>query len=100
MNRTLGWLLAAIAGGLALAAAGGCTQSPGGASGFPPGAFPPTLSDQEYHSKSWTRGDCLTCHETGVMKAPVMRHTSVPPLAKDAKCRTCHISITEKSAGP
>ena len=58
-----------------------------------PGAFPPTLTDMEYHSKSWSRGDCLTCHETGVQGAPKVKHVSVPPLALKAKCRTCHVQV-------
>ena len=62
-------------------------------SDFAVGAFPPILSDMDYHSRSWTRSDCLACHETGVQKAPVMRHVSVPALAKDAKCRTCHVFV-------
>ena len=32
---------------------------------FAEGAFPPTISDMEYHSEAWTRSDCLVCHETG-----------------------------------
>ena len=62
-------------------------------SDFAPGAFPPTVSDMDYHRRSWTRVDCLACHETGIQEAPVMRHVSVPALAKDAKCRTCHVFI-------
>jgi hypothetical protein len=60
---------------------------------FAAGAFPPTLSDTDYHRRSWTRADCLACHETGVKESPVMRHVSVPALAKDAKCRTCHVFV-------
>lgn len=61
--------------------------------GFAPGAFPPTLTDVDYHTDAWTRDDCLTCHEKGVNDAPQMRHTSLPPLAKDGKCRSCHVLI-------
>ena len=69
-------------------------------SDFAPGAFPPTVSDTDYHRRSWTRSDCLACHETGVQEAPVMRHTSVPALAKDAKCRTCHVFIAGSPPRP
>ncbi len=62
-------------------------------SDFAPGAFPPTLSDTEDHRNSWTRADCLTCHETGENESPVMKHDSLPELAKEAKCRTCHVFI-------
>ena len=61
--------------------------------GFAPGAFPPTLSDTDYHRDSWTRDDCRTCHDTGVDKAPKTVHASLPLLAKDSKCRTCHVFI-------
>ena len=72
----------------------GCDQgSAVQASKFAPGAFPPVLSDTEYHQRSWTRKDCATCHESGVNQAPKMIHSSVPPLAAEAKCRTCHTLI-------
>ena len=71
----------------------GCQRSGQAQSDFAPGAFPPTVSDMDYHRRSWTRVDCLACHETGIQEAPVMRHVSVPALAKDAKCRTCHVFI-------
>ena len=60
---------------------------------FPPGAFPPTLTDMEYHQKDWIRTDCLTCHEEGVNNAPKLKHVSVPDIAKEAKCRTCHVFV-------
>ncbi len=60
---------------------------------FAPGAFPPTLSDTEDHRNSWTRADCLTCHETGENESPVMKHASLPEVAKQAKCRTCHVFV-------
>ncbi len=68
-----------------------CEQAPGAGDEFAAGAFPPTLSDKEYHQRHWTRNDCLTCHETGVKGAPKMKHTSLPPLAKEVKCRSCHV---------
>ena len=71
----------------------GCEQTGSAESDFAPGAFPPTLSDTEYHRNAWSRADCLTCHAKGIQEAPTMDHTSVPALAKDAKCRTCHVFI-------
>ena len=73
----------------------GCRPAPAASaqSDFAPGAFPPVLSDQDYHKNSWTRGDCMTCHELGVQEAPKLRHVSLPELAKDAKCRTCHVLV-------
>jgi len=61
--------------------------------GFAQGAFPPILSDTEYHQEAWTRTDCLTCHETGENEAPITRHSSLPPEAVQSKCRTCHVFI-------
>ena len=68
--------------------------------GFVEGAFPPTLSNKEYHTKSWTRTDCLTCHETGVQEAPKLKHVSVPELAAEVKCRTCHVAEAATNATP
>lgn len=64
-------------------------------SDFAVGAFPPIMSGTDYHDRSWTRSDCLACHETGTQNAPIMKHVSVPALAKDAKCRTCHVFIAD-----
>ena len=58
-----------------------------------PGAFPPTLTDMEYHTNAWTRSDCMVCHEEGVQEAPIVKHKSVPKVALDAKCRTCHVQV-------
>jgi hypothetical protein len=82
---------------LCLAGCGG-DSSANAAADFAPGAFPPTLSGEDYHIKSWTRTDCLTCHEQGVNEAPKMRHVSVPAIAAEAKCRTCHVLIPEQKA--
>jgi cytochrome c5 len=87
-----------VIGALALS---GCDSSAPSATvqaGFAPGAFPPTLTGEDYHSKSWTRTDCLTCHELGVKDAPKMRHVSVPEIAAEAKCRTCHVLIADQMA--
>ncbi len=75
-----------------LVALSACEKTTPGASGdYAAGAFPPTLSNKEYHQRAWTRTDCLTCHETGVQGAPRMKHTSLTPLAKEVKCRSCHV---------
>ncbi len=60
---------------------------------FAEGAFPPVISDTDYHQNAWTRTNCLTCHETGVSDAPVVQHASLPPAAVHAKCRTCHVAV-------
>ena len=84
---------------LGLLALSGCSSEEATAStGFEPGAFPPTLSGEEYHEKSWTRTDCLTCHEQGVNDAPKMKHVSIPEIAAGAKCRTCHVFIADQKA--
>lgn len=74
----------------------GCNQSAPGADNdgdFAPGAFPPTLSDVEYHQKAWSRATCLSCHENELEDAPQVLHTSLPPEAKQVKCRTCHVLV-------
>ena len=75
----------------------GCGKASRADAEFAPGAFPPTMSDTEYHRLDWTRSDCLACHENGANEAPVMRHVSVPEVAKDAKCRTCHVFVAGSS---
>ena len=60
---------------------------------FAPGAFPPILTDMDYHQNPWTRTDCLKCHELGLQDAPKIKHTSLPDVAADAKCRTCHVFV-------
>jgi hypothetical protein len=72
---------------------GGATASPE-SSEYVPGTFPPTLSDMDYHALSWIRTDCLTCHEKGMMDAPVTEHKSLAEEAKQAKCRSCHVFIS------
>ena len=95
IRRTAAWSLLLVA--VSLVAAGGCntgaTAGPDDSGDFAPGAFPPTLSDTEYHEKAWTRTDCLTCHEGGANNSPVTEHTSLPPIAKSVKCRSCHVFI-------
>ncbi|MCA9184644.1 MAG: hypothetical protein KDA99_03465 [Planctomycetales bacterium] len=78
---------------LLLALNSGCQPGSTSTAAGETGAFPPTISDTDYHGRSWTRSDCLVCHEAGVQNAPKIKHTSVPPLAREAKCRTCHVQI-------
>ena len=56
-------------------------------------AFPPTVSDVEYHQNAWYRDDCLRCHETGVEDATVVSHKDMPEILLTAKCRSCHVLI-------
>ncbi|HID77492.1 MAG TPA: hypothetical protein EYP56_16045 [Planctomycetaceae bacterium] len=72
-----------------------CNQpAPGAEDGdFALGAFPPTLSDTEYHQRAWSRPTCLSCHDNELEDAPKILHTSLPPEAKQVKCRTCHVLV-------
>lgn len=65
---------------------------------FTDDAFPPTVSDVEYHEGAWFKNDCLRCHETGVGIAPVVKHESMlsdaqRAILKTAKCRSCHVFV-------
>jgi len=82
--------------GLALTSFGCGSQST--KTEFAEGAFPPTIPNDDDHKNSWSRNDCLTCHEEGKMDAPIMEHTSLPDIAKEAKCRTCHVTVAEDQA--
>ncbi len=64
---------------------------------FATGAFPPTLSAKEHHKNSWTNKDCLVCHDKGINKAPKVVHSSLTALAKQSKCRTCHVPAGDNS---
>lgn len=64
-----------------------------GAEGFASNAFPPTLSDTDWHRDAWLVNDCLRCHETGVNKSPVIKHKGMPASLLTAKCRSCHVLI-------
>jgi cytochrome c5 len=64
---------------------------------FAAGAFPPTLSDTEYHQRAWSRPTCMSCHEHELEGAPKIRHVSVPEEAKLVKCRTCHVLVPGSS---
>ncbi len=61
--------------------------------GFAMAAFPPTMSDTEWHADAWFVNSCLDCHETGVQDAPEIRHIGLPEIALDSKCRSCHVLI-------
>jgi len=74
------------------------TTGPGEA--FAANAFPPTLSDTEYHRGGWVRNDCLRCHETGVGDAPRVRHRGMAPILLKAKCRSCHVLVRGQKPGP
>ncbi len=56
-------------------------------------AFPPTVSDVDYHKDGWYKDDCLRCHETGVGDATVVEHDGMEPILLTAKCRSCHVLI-------
>ncbi len=60
---------------------------------FAENAFPPPIPDTASHKDAWLIMDCLRCHETGVGDAPMVIHATVPAIALDAKCRTCHVLI-------
>ena len=60
---------------------------------FASNAFPPTLSDAEWHQGGWGDNACLRCHETGVAKAPRVFHKNMPDVLLKAKCRSCHVRI-------
>jgi hypothetical protein len=60
---------------------------------FAENAFPPTVSDMDYHKDAWYRNDCLRCHETGVEEATVVKHEDMPAVLLTAKCRSCHVLI-------
>lgn len=63
---------------------------------FAENAFPPTVSDMDYHKNAWYRNDCLRCHETGVEDATVVKHEEMPAVLLTAKCRSCHLLIPGK----
>ncbi|MFO1077627.1 MAG: multiheme c-type cytochrome [Planctomycetota bacterium] len=56
-------------------------------------AFPPVMPDIEQHKDAWLLDSCLRCHETGVEKAPPVRHVDLPAVLLTAKCRTCHVFV-------
>ena len=57
------------------------------------GAFPPVLTDEDYHELAWTKPGCLHCHEKGEQNSPKTVHAGMPDFLKEAKCRTCHVLI-------
>ncbi|MHC4943591.1 MAG: multiheme c-type cytochrome [Planctomycetota bacterium] len=64
---------------------------------FASNAFPPTVSDAEYHEDAWYKDDCLRCHETGVEDATIVKHENMPSILLVAKCRSCHVLIPGKA---
>ncbi len=79
-------------------------QAPGkvtmGGGEFAENAFPPTVSDVDYHNDAWMRDDCLRCHETGVGDAPMTRHEGMPKVLLSAKCRSCHVLVPGQKPAP
>ena len=65
---------------------------------FAENAFPPTLSDTDWHRDGWLDIDCLRCHETAVDKAPRVRHQGMPEVLLAVKCRSCHVLIPGQGA--
>jgi hypothetical protein len=70
---------------------------PKGDEAFAKNAFPPTVSDTDYHKDAWYKDDCLRCHETGVEKATRIQHKDLPAILLTAKCRSCHVLIPGSS---
>jgi len=58
--------------------------------GFASAAFPPTLTDRDWHESAWVVNNCMDCHETGVGDAVRVRHIGLPAIALASSCRTCH----------
>lgn len=65
--------------------------------GYAIAAFPPTIPDRKWHKDAWNKDDCLSCHETGVAEAPMIRHRGLPEITFASKCRTCHVLIPGKT---
>ncbi len=65
---------------------------------FAENAFPPILSDTEWHRDGWLDTDCLRCHETGVEEAPQVKHEGMPAVLLSVKCRSCHVLVPGESA--
>ncbi len=100
MSRARSYLLFVAVSVLCLCSGCGTKSAKSNDADFAPGAFPPTLSDTEYHTRAWGGADCLTCHKTGIDKAPKIRHTSLAPLTKEASCRTCHVFVAGSKPAP
>lgn len=60
---------------------------------FSGNAFPPMIPASGSHTMTWTRDDCMLCHEDGTHGAPIIQHQSLPPILLQAKCRTCHVQV-------
>jgi len=66
--------------------------------GFALHAFPPTLSDIDYHQNGWKTLDCMDCHEEGIADAPLVQHVGLPEQLLTAQCRSCHVLIPGQPA--
>jgi len=62
-------------------------------------AFPPMMPNSESHGAAWTKDDCLLCHETGIRRAPVVKHEDLPAILLEAKCRSCHVQVRAVEPG-
>ena len=51
-------------------------------------AFPPTLSDVDYHQNAWEVIDCMDCHADGIADAPLVVHQGLPERLMTAQCRS------------
>jgi len=61
-------------------------------------AFPPMLPNDVNHAGAWNTENCLLCHESGVKGAPIVEHVTLPAIALQAKCRTCHVQVRSVDA--
>jgi hypothetical protein len=67
---------------------------------FDDNAFPPMIPNSGSHLGAWTMKDCLMCHETGVLGAPLVKHEGMPDVLLRAKCRTCHVQVRSQFTDP
>jgi hypothetical protein len=56
-------------------------------------AFPPMIPASGSHLETWTRDDCMLCHEDGTKDAPIVVHKDLPRLYLEVKCRSCHVQV-------
>ena len=66
---------------------------------FAVNAFPPMMPNSESHKSAWTKDDCLLCHESGIYRAPALKHEDLPDILLKAKCRSCHVQIRAVEPG-
>ncbi len=67
---------------------------------FASNAFPPMMPNSESHMNAWTTLDCLMCHETGIMDAPIVIHDGLPAIYLQVKCRSCHVQVRSGETDP